>query len=93
MTGSYTDGDDVIPGHILSLMCAVHLRQDHGYKGRSITWFRQQFPGLCMQDGGFGFATLHLLHHTTVGSIVLDDLGLEVAYIAIDPDQADHLTH
>ncbi len=70
----------VIPGHILNLICAIHLRQDHGYKAWTIARFRQRFPGLCTGDGGFGFTALHVLHHTWAGSLVLGDLGVEVAY-------------
>jgi hypothetical protein len=46
---------EVIPGHILNLMCAIHLRQGHRYKGWTIARFRDHFPGLCTRDGGAGF--------------------------------------
>ena len=35
--------EQVIPGHILNLICAVHLRQDHGYKRWTIARFKQHF--------------------------------------------------
>jgi hypothetical protein len=66
---------------------------DHGYKGRSVAWFKEHFPGLCVDDGGFAFAALHLLHHTQVARIPMDDAGLVMALITIDPDDADHLNH
>jgi hypothetical protein len=84
---------EVIPAHILNLMCAVHLRQEHGYKGWTIVQFKEHFPGLRTKDGGFDFAALHVLHHTQVGSFTLNDQGIEVAYVSIDPEAADHLKH
>jgi hypothetical protein len=56
--------EEVIPRHILRLICAVHLRQDHGYKAWTTARFKEHFPGLCTGDGGFGFTALHVLHHT-----------------------------
>jgi hypothetical protein len=85
--------EEIIPGHILNLMCAIHLRQDHGYKGWTIARFKQHVPGLGTGDGGFGFTALHVLHHTRVGGLVLDDPGVEVAYLSVDPSDADHLKH
>jgi hypothetical protein len=85
--------EEVIPGHILNLMCAIHLRQDHGYKAWTIARFTEHFPGLCTGDGGFGFTTLHVLHHIRVGSPVLNDLGVEVAYVRVDLNDADQLKH
>jgi hypothetical protein len=70
----------VIPGHILNLICAIHLRQDHGHKAWTIARFKEQFPGLCTGDGGFGFTALHVLHHTRVGSLAPNNLGVAVAY-------------
>ena len=64
--------EEVIPGHILNLMCAIHLRQDHGYKAWTIARFKEHFPGLCPGDGGFRFTALHVLHHTRVGSLIRD---------------------
>ena len=63
--------EEIIPGHILNLMCAIHLRQDHGYKAWTIARFTEQFPGLCTGDEDFGFTALHVLHHTRIGSGVL----------------------
>jgi hypothetical protein len=79
------DGE-VIPGHILNLMCAIHLRQDHGHKAWTMARFEEHFPGLCTGDGGFGFTALHVLHHTQVGSLVPHDLG-------VDHSDADHPKH
>ena len=81
--------DEVIPGHILNLMCAIHLRQNHGYKRWAIARFKEHFPGLCTGDGGFGFTALHVLHHTGIGSLVLHDLGGEVAYLSVDHSGTD----
>ena len=67
--------DEVIPGHILRLICAVHLRQDHGYKAWTTARFRERFPGCCTGDDGFEFTALHVLHHTQVGDLARDDLG------------------
>jgi len=83
--------EEVIPGHILNLICAIHLRQDHGYKAWTIARFKQHFPGLCIGGGGFGFTALHVLHHTRVGSLVLNDLGVEVAYLSLALSDADDL--
>lgn len=74
--------EEVIPDHILNLICAVHLRQDHGYKRWTMARFTEHFPGLSTGDGGFGFTALHVLHHTWAGSLVLGDLGVEVAYLS-----------
>ena len=83
---------EVIPGHVLNLMCAIHLRQDHGYKRWTIKRFTEHFPRLCTGDGGFGFTALHVLHHTRVGSPVPDDPGVEVADLSVDLSDADHLS-
>ena len=72
--------DEVIPGHILNLVCAIHLRQDHGYKTWTIARFNVHFPGLRTTDGSFAFTALHVLHHTRVGSLAPNDLGVAVAY-------------
>jgi hypothetical protein len=85
--------EEVIPGHILNLMCAIHLRQDHGYKAWTIARFKEHFPGLCIGGGGFGFTALHVLHHARVGSLVPGDLGVEVAYLSLDLSDADDLKH
>jgi hypothetical protein len=85
--------EEVIPGHILNLICAIHLRQDHGYKAWTTARFEAHFQALRTGDGGFEFTALHVLHHTRVGSIVQNDLGLEVADLRVDPGDADHLPH
>jgi hypothetical protein len=69
--------EEVIPGHLLNLMCAIHLRQNHGYRRWTIARFEEHFPGLRSGDEGFGFIALHVLHHTRVGSLVLDDRRAE----------------
>jgi hypothetical protein len=71
--------EEIIPGHILNLICAIHLRQDHGYKAWTNARFKEHLPGLCTGDGGFRFTALHVLHHTRVGSLVPNDPGVEVA--------------
>ena len=85
--------EEIIPGHILNLICAIHLRQDHGYKRWTMARFTEHFPGLRTGDGRFGFTALHVLHHTRVGSPVLDDLGVGVAYLSVDLSEADHPKH
>jgi hypothetical protein len=65
--------EEVIPGHLLNLMCGIHLRQNHGYSRWTIARFEQHFPGLRTGDEDFGFIALHVLHHTRVGGLVLDD--------------------
>ena len=82
--------EEVIPGHILNLMCAIHLRQDHGYKAWTIARFTEHFPGLCTGDAGFGFTALHVLHHTRVGSLVLNEPGVLAA--ACSPSKASAAT-
>jgi hypothetical protein len=78
-------GDEgTLPAHILNLMCAVHLRQDHGYKGWSIGRFEAHFPGLRSDNEGFSFAALHFLHHVDVARLPINDTGLLVAYISLD---------
>jgi len=85
--------EEVIPGHLLNLMCAIHLRQDHGYKRWTIARFTEHFPGLRTGDGGFEFTALHVLHHTRVDSRMLGDQGVEAASLSVDLGDADHLEH
>jgi hypothetical protein len=85
--------EEVIPGHILNLICAVHLRQDHGYKAWTTARFEAHFQGLRTGDGGFEFTALHVLHHTRVGSLGQNDLDVEVAYLSVDPSDADRRPH
>jgi hypothetical protein len=89
MRDSSVPAEEVIPGHILNLMCAIHLRQDHGYKAWTMARFREHFPGIGTGDEDFGFTALHVLHHTRVGSLVLNDLGAEVVYLNVDLSDAD----
>jgi hypothetical protein len=76
--------EEILPAHILDLMCAVHLRQDHGYKGWSIGRFKSHFPGLRSDNEGFLFAALHFMHHVDVAGLPIDDTGLLVAYVSLD---------
>jgi hypothetical protein len=84
--------NEVIPGHILNLMCAIHLRQDHGYARWTVARFTERFPGLFTRDGAFGFTALHVMHHVRVGGLVLDDLGVEVADLGVDLSSIDRLS-
>ena len=34
-------GQEIIPIHILNLVCAVHLRQEHGFKCWQISRFKK----------------------------------------------------
>jgi hypothetical protein len=52
-------GEGIIPSHILNLVCAVHLRQEHGFKRWRISRFKQTYPWLSRDDGTFAFAALH----------------------------------
>ena len=37
-------GQEIIPIHILNLVCAVHLRQEHGFKRWQISRFKETIP-------------------------------------------------
>jgi hypothetical protein len=55
-----------------------------------IARFKEQSPGLCTGDGGFGFTALYVLHHTRVGNLEPNDLGVEVANLSVDLSDADY---
>jgi hypothetical protein len=59
-------GEGIIPIHILNLTCAVHLRQEHGFKRWQISKFLETYPWLIREDGTFAFAALHRLVHVMV---------------------------
>ena len=65
-------GEGIIPVHILNLVCAVHLRQDHGFKRWRISRFKGAYPGLIREDGTFAFAALHYLVHVEEASVPLE---------------------
>ena len=39
-------GQGIIPIHVLNLVCAVHLRQEHGFKRWQISRFKEAYPWL-----------------------------------------------
>jgi len=43
-------GEGIIPIHILNLTCAVHLRQEHGFKRWQISKFLETYPWLIRED-------------------------------------------
>jgi hypothetical protein len=67
-------GGGIIPSHVLSLVCAVHLRQDHGFRHWRITRFEETYPWLIREDGTFVFAALHYLVHVEEAAVPLDEL-------------------
>ena len=72
-------GQEIIPIHILNLVCAVHLRQEHGFKRWQIGRFKETYPWLIREDDTFAFAALHYLVHVLVhveeGAVPLDESG------------------
>jgi hypothetical protein len=71
-------GEGIIPIHLLNLICAVHLRQEHGFK--------ETYPWLIREDGIFAFAALHYLVHVLVHveetAVPLDESGT-VAFVRL----------
>lgn len=63
-------------------MCAIHLRQDHGYKGWQVAKFRDTYPWLVREDNTFGFMALHYLNHVEEVALPLDESGT-VAFIRL----------
>jgi hypothetical protein len=89
-------GEGIIPIHILNLICAVHLRQEHGFKRWPISRFKETYPWLMREDGTFAFAALHYLVHVLVqveeAAVPLDESGT-VALVRLikPPGVTDHL--
>jgi hypothetical protein len=72
-------GEGIIPIPLLNLICAVHLRQEHGFKHWQISRFKESYPWLVREDGTFAFAALHYLVHVLVrveeAAVPLDESG------------------
>ena len=89
-------GEGIIPIHILNLTCAVHLRQEHGFKRWQISRFKKTYPWLVREEGTFAFAALHYLVHVLVdvgeAAVPLDESGT-VAFVRLikPPGITDHL--
>jgi hypothetical protein len=77
-------GGGILPAHVLNLVCAVHLRQEHGFKRWQINRFQETYPWLSREDGTFAFAALHYLVHVLVqveeAAVPLDQGGT-VAFV------------
>jgi hypothetical protein len=88
-------GEGIIPIHLLNLICAVHLRQDHGFKRWQISKFKETYPWLIREDGTFAFSALHYLVHVLVNveeaAVPLDESGT-VAFVRLIklPGVTDH---
>ena len=82
-------GQGIIPIHILNLVCAVHLRQEHGFKRWQISRFKETYPWLIREDGIFAFATLHYLVHVEEAAVLLDESG--TMRLIKPPGATDHL--
>ena len=84
--GQHRPGRGIIPIHILNLTCAVHLRQEHGFKRWQISRFLAAYPWLIREDGTFAFAALHRLVHVMVhveeAAVPLDESGT-VAFVRL----------
>jgi hypothetical protein len=87
--GNIDLGEGIIPSHILNLTCAVHLRQEHGFKRWQISRFKQTYPWLSRDDGTFAFAALHYLVHVLVqveeAAVPLDERGTVAFVRLIEP--------
>ena len=89
-------GEGIIPIHLLNLICAVHLRQEHGFKRWQISRFKKTYPWLVREEGTFAFAALHYLVHVLVdveeAAVPLDESGT-VAFVRLikPPGDTDHL--
>jgi hypothetical protein len=85
-------GEGIIPIHILNLVCAVHLRQDHGFKRWQISRFMETYHWLIREDGTFAFAALHYLLHVEAAAVPLDESGTVALVRLINPPGVtDHL--
>ena len=78
-------GQEIIPIHILNLVCAVHLRQEHGFKRWQISRFKETYPPLNREDGIFAFAALHYLVHVEEAAVPLDESGAVALVRLIKP--------
>jgi hypothetical protein len=90
-------GAGIIPIHILNLVCAVHLRQEHGFKRWQISRFKETYPWLIREDGSFAFAALHYLVHVLMHveetAVPLDESGtVAVVRLVNLPGVTDHLS-
>ena len=89
-------GEGILPVHLLNVVCAVHLRQEHGFKRWQVRRFRETYPWLVREDGTFAFAALHYLAHVLVqvdeAAVPLDEGGT-VAFVRLikPPGVTDHL--
>jgi hypothetical protein len=89
-------GEGIIPVHVLNLVCAVHLRQEHGFKRWPVGRFKETYPWLIREDGTFAFAALHYLAHALMyaeeTAVPLDEGGT-VAFVRLirPPGVTDHL--
>jgi hypothetical protein len=85
-------GEGIIPLHLLNLICAVHLRQEHGFRRWQISRFKQTYPWLIRKDGTFAFAALHYLVHVLVrveeAAVPLDESGTVAVVRLIKPPVA-----
>jgi hypothetical protein len=81
-------GEGIIPIHILNLVCAVHLRQNHGFKRWRSSRFQETCPWLIREDGTFAFAALHYLVHVEEAAVVLDTSGTVASVRLIKPSAA-----
>jgi hypothetical protein len=88
-------GEGIIPIHLLNLTCAVHLRQEHGFKRWQISRFEETYPWLIREDSTFAFAALHYLVHVLVhveeADVPLDQRGTVAFVRLIRPGATDHL--
>jgi hypothetical protein len=89
-------GEGIIPIYLLNLICAVHLRQEHGFKRWQISRFKETYPWLIQEDGSFAFAALHYLVHVLLyveeAAVPLDESGTVASVRLIKPSGVtDHL--
>ena len=88
-------GEGIIPIDILNLTCAVHLRQEHGFKRWRSSRFKETYPWLIREDGTFAFAALHRLMHVMAyveeAAVPLGESGT-VAFVRLikPPGVTDH---
>ena len=78
-------GAGIIPIPILNLTCAVHLRQEHGFKRWQVSRFKETYPWLIREDGTFAFVALHYLVHVEEAAVPLDESGTVALVRLIEP--------